>query len=81
MMGAVLRWILPHGGRHWRGGRGAVEAEQRIREFWGLTRHEWLDLHFWLAVVFVIVIVTHILLHWDWIRCYIKSCMQHESEK
>ena len=33
----------------------------------GLQRHEWGDLHFWLAVAFFSLMALHIYLHWKWI--------------
>jgi hypothetical protein len=79
--GIILRYVLPGhryggGGGGWRGGRGAVQAGQTIQEFWQMTRHQWLDLHFWIAVGFVALMLIHILLHWNWITCYIKSAIK-----
>ncbi|MCE5229210.1 DUF4405 domain-containing protein [bacterium] len=34
---------------------------------WGLSRHEWGDVHFWLAVALVCLIALHLLMHWRWI--------------
>ena len=44
-----------------------------------MTRHQWLDLHFWIVVAFAAVIIIHILLHWDWIKGYIKSVTKPAS--
>lgn len=35
----------------------------------GLTRHEWGDIHFWIAVVLLVLVSLHIVLHWNWIAC------------
>lgn len=40
---------------------------------WGLTRHEWGDIHFWVSVIFLALIVVHTLLHWSWIKCMVKT--------
>jgi hypothetical protein len=70
--GIILRYVVPcGGGRRWRGGRGAAEAAQNIREFWTLSRHQWLDVHFWIAAVFATLIIVHILLHWEWIKRFV----------
>ncbi len=53
--GFLLRWILPPGSR---GGRGL--------ELWGLTRHDWGDVHFWLALSLVALALIHVALHWSW---------------
>jgi len=77
--GFVMKYILPPGsgggyGRGFRGGRGgeAVSSEQ-IRQFLSLGRHDWGDVHFYLAAVFVVLMIIHIVLHWTWIKCYVKS--------
>ena len=76
--GAVMRWVLPPGsggeqghGGGFRGGRGPVE----VKELLGVGRHDWGDIHFTLAVVFVSLILIHILLHWTWIKTCGKSIL------
>ena len=78
--GCVMRYILPPGtgglGRalHGGGGRGI-----NIKELWSMTRHEWGSIHFYLAVVFVVLMIVHIILHWTWIKCYVKSVVSRKS--
>jgi len=40
-----------------------------------MTRHEWGDIHFYLAIGFVILMVVHIILHWSRIKSYFKSLL------
>ena len=72
--GFIIKYILPPGsggrGRMLRGGRGAGEE---IRSLCSMTRHEWGDIHFYFAVVFTALVVVHIVLHWGWIKAYVKS--------
>lgn len=42
-------------------------------EIWGLGRHDWGDIHFWIAVVFLASLAVHVFLHWNWIVCVIKG--------
>ncbi|MCH7226133.1 DUF4405 domain-containing protein [Haloferula sp. A504] len=53
--GLLLAWRLPPGSR---GGRGLSALG------WG--RHDWGDLHTWLAYAFLALIVVHLALHWRW---------------
>jgi len=73
--GVIMKYILPPGsggyGRGFRGGRGV--PQEQIRELWGLGRHEWGTIHFYLAILFVFLMIVHIILHWDWIKSYFKS--------
>jgi hypothetical protein len=70
--GSIMKWVLPPGsgggglGRGWRGGRGGQVHE--ISSFWDMTRHEWGDVHFWIAMALVSGIVLHLLLHWNWLK-------------
>jgi len=54
--GLLLKWVLPPGSR---GGQGL--------QLWGLTRHAWGDVHFWLALALVLLLFIHIALHWAWV--------------
>lgn len=76
--GFIMKYILPPGtggrGRMFRGGRGAGEyAGEHIKDLWSMTRHEWGSIHFYLAVIFVVLMIVHIILHWSWIKAYFKS--------
>lgn len=31
---------------------------------WGISRHEWGDIHFWIALTFFWILTLHVLLHW-----------------
>jgi len=72
--GSIMKWVLPPGtgglGRELHGGEGRVES---IELFWGLGRHDWGAVHFWLAVVFIVLMAVHLFLHWKWVKSYMKS--------
>ncbi|HAC15815.1 MAG TPA: hypothetical protein DCE78_07705 [Bacteroidetes bacterium] len=40
---------------------------------WGLTRHEWGDIHFWISMTFFALMGVHLILHWNWITCMVKT--------
>jgi hypothetical protein len=76
--GAVMKWVLPPGsggGRGYGFGGGRGPAAQRVRQVLGLGRHDWGDVHFILALVFVFLILVHIILHWTWIKTCAKSIL------
>ena len=58
--GLVLWLVLPHGG--YRGGRNPLYGQTFI-----LARDRWLTLHDWGAVVMVLGILVHLVLHRRWI--------------
>ena len=55
--GSLIYWRLIPGSR---GGHG--------RSFFGMGRHDWGDVHFWLGVTFLAAIVLHLLLNWAWLK-------------
>lgn len=54
--GFILRYRLPPGSR---GGHGL--------SIWDWGRHDWGDLHTWLAYTVVGLVVVHLMLHWRWL--------------
>jgi len=71
--GFIMKYILPPGtgglGRLQHGGLG----RENIKSLWSMTRHEWGRIHYYLALLFLALMVVHIILHWSWIKNYFKS--------
>ncbi|MBA7641135.1 hypothetical protein ES703_48808 [subsurface metagenome] len=61
--GFIMWLALPRGG----GGRGGGAT------FWSLARDTWRDLHDWVAVALLVMIIIHLILHWKWIVYVTKS--------
>jgi len=62
--GFVLWLVLPGGGYGYRGGRG--EGVGTGATFlW--SRDTWIDIHDWVAVALLVILVVHLVLHWRWI--------------
>lgn len=60
--GYLLRFPLPPG-------------SNKSLSLWGYTRHQWGDLHFWISLGLLVVLVVHLALHWNWIVTVIgKRC-------
>jgi len=57
--GFVMYLVLPHGS-----GKSMV---------WGITRHQWGDIHFWVSLVFLGLIAVHTVLHWSWIKGMVRT--------
>jgi len=70
--GIIMRYILPPG-TGGRGGGGSDGIGRHIKYLWSMTRHEWGSIHFYLALAFIVLMTAHILLHWTWIKSYVKS--------
>ena len=52
--GVLMRYVLPPGSR-------------RFSTIWGLDRHGWGDIHFWISIAFLGILTMHLLLHWRWV--------------
>lgn len=51
--GLLMRFVLPP-----RSGR---------LQLWGWDRHDWGDLHLWVVIFFLAVLLAHLALHWQWV--------------
>lgn len=72
--GLILQYLLPpgSGGLEGRGtGRGA--AEQHVSLLWGWSRHEWGQVHYWIAGALAAILALHLALHWKWIVCTLRG--------
>jgi len=65
--GVVLWQVLPSGGGY-RGGRSPTSLD-----FWGLARHDWMDIHNISSLMFVVLVVIHLILHWNWFKNLMKT--------
>ncbi len=67
--GLLLKFVLPPGSgridRLLREGRGAGKS---IDLFMGWTRHEWGEIHFYICLAFLVLLIVHLSLHWSWIK-------------
>ena len=75
LIGLIMKYILPPG----TGGRGRMlhsgGGREQIKQLWSMTRHEWGDIHFYLALAFVSLMALHIVLNWNWIKSHFKSLL------
>lgn len=52
--GYVLHFPLPPG-------------TNKSLSLWSLTRHQWGNIHFWISLALLGVLLTHLILHWQWV--------------
>jgi len=58
--GVLVRYVLPPGSGH-------------FSSLWGMDRHEWGQIHFWVAIALMVALAFHLFLHWRWVVCVIKG--------
>ena len=77
--GYIIKYVLLPG----TGGLGSISRGSgrgiKAEELWSMTRHQWGDIHFYLAALFVFMMIVHVVLHWKWIKCYMKSIYNREK--
>jgi len=71
--GSIIKFVLPPGS----GGRGSAMHDghggEHIKSLLSLGRHDWGEIHFGFAVALITLIIIHIVLHFEWIKCYCKN--------
>jgi hypothetical protein len=58
--GVLIRYVLPPGSGH-------------FSTLWGMDRHGWGQIHFWIAVVLLSSLALHLVLHWRLIACMVQG--------
>jgi hypothetical protein len=62
MTGGLIHFVLPPGTGH-------------SHTLFGLGRHDFGQVHFYLAVAAVVLLAVHVLLHWSWICCVLAKAL------
>jgi hypothetical protein len=71
-----LLWLVIPGGGGYRGGRGVELTGSAF--LW--PRHTWINLHDWVAVALVVMVIIHLILHWKWILYTTKKSFGNTAE-
>ena len=64
--GVLVHYVLPPGSGH-------------FYTLWGLDRHDWGGIHFWIAVVFLCTMGFHLFLHWRWVVNMVNGYLREGS--
>ncbi|AQT70258.1 hypothetical protein STSP2_03464 [Anaerohalosphaera lusitana] len=77
--GVVIRFVLPPGS----GGRGQLQTggrgREHIQELLGMTRDGWGSIHFYISLLFIVLMLAHLFLHWNWVKGYMKNCFRRDE--
>lgn len=70
--GLIMESVLPPG----TGGLGRGKGSR----LWGWGRHDWGELHFYLAISFIALLAGHLALHWRWVWATGSRALRRRSE-
>jgi len=68
--GLIIFFFLPTGVK--KGG---------YQEFLGIIKQNWVDLHNWSGLLLLLLVLIHLILHWNWIVSMTKSLIQKKNKK
>jgi len=69
-IGVLLGFVIPSG--------GGPHGEKYL---WGLHRHQWGNIHMVLSIALLALVVLHLVLHWNWIRCMTRELFGRRSRE
>lgn len=67
-IGLLIKYVLLSGSEKWEKFSTNVEMT-----YWGMDRHEWGKIHLIVAIVLIVFLILHIILHWKTIVCLYKK--------
>lgn len=68
--GLLMEWVLPPGSGRGPGGM----------HLWGLNRHDFGEIHLWLGIALLVLLILHLALHWTWVCCTLKTLIAPGSQ-
>ncbi len=68
LSGLAIKFFMPSGVR-----------QGKFQEFFGIEKSVWSGIHEWFGILLVILVVIHLVLHWNWIVCMTKSFFQTDK--
>jgi len=73
-IGFLIKYVLLSGEDRW------IKYGKNVDiSFWGLDRHEWGRIHLIVAIILIVFLFLHIILHWKMIVCLCKSLISGKT--
>lgn len=73
-LGLLIKYVLLPGTERWVKFGRSVDMT-----FWGFDRHDWGTVHLILGITLVVLLILHIILHWNVIICLYKSIIKRKA--
>lgn len=75
-LGLLIKYVLLSGSERWIKYNRSVDIS-----FWGLDRHGWGKIHLTIAIILLVFLVLHIILHWKIIICLYKKFLKNRTSR
>jgi hypothetical protein len=67
--GIIIWLIVPEGyGFGWGRSKVFQDTGEQLKTFMELSRNNWMNIHIYSSIIFVILVVLHDILHWKWFK-------------
>lgn len=53
----------------------------RFQELLGIAKEAWNFIHIWSGILMLILVVIHLVLHWEWLVCMTKNIFGNSKNK
>jgi len=70
-IGILIKYVLISGQQQWE-----LFGQNMELTFLGLDRHQWGSIHLIIGGVLVFLLLLHLILHWNMIKCLFKKCVE-----
>src|SRR6056297_541804 len=67
-IGLLIKYVLISGQEKW-----LMLGQNPELTFWGMDRHQWGTIHLIIGIIFFVLLVLHIILHWRMIGCLFRK--------
>lgn len=68
LSGLAIKFFMPSGVR-----------QGRLQEFLGIQKGIWSEIHDWFGILFIILTIIHLILHWEWVVCMTKNMFKADK--
>lgn len=68
--GLAIKFFMPSGVR-----------QGRYQEFMGMQKGAWSEIHDVSGILFILLVLIHLILHWDWMVCMTRNFFKAEDCK
>ena len=73
-IGILIKFVLIPGQERW-----ILYGQNMELTFLGLNRHEWGTIHLIIGILLFVLLILHIIFHWNMIKCMFRNCIKSKA--